>query len=64
MLLRRARQPSTGLVYTVLWARTDAGEPMAIWGRIVGSDFYICGANRLIGDQVAEFEKWEATRYD
>ncbi|WP_282782035.1 MULTISPECIES: hypothetical protein [unclassified Nocardia] len=48
----------------VLWARTDAGEPMAIWGRIVGSDFHICGANRLIGDQVVEFEKWEATRYD
>ncbi|MGW2662244.1 hypothetical protein ACWCW7_14870 [Nocardia tengchongensis] len=62
--LRTATDPATGLGSLVVWGRADDGTPLAIYARRVGRDILVYNAAYLTADQVAEFEKWEATRND
>ena len=59
--LRNAIDPATGLKSLVIWGRADDGTPLSVFARRLDRDIEVYGAAYLTADQVAEFEKWEAT---
>ncbi|MFE3262074.1 hypothetical protein ACFXPS_42840 [Nocardia sp. NPDC059091] len=61
---RTAIDPATGLTTFVLWGRPDSGVPVAVYARRKGRDTEVYAARYLTEEQIAEFEKWEATRND
>lgn len=62
--LRTAIDQATGLRSLVIWGRADDGTPLSVFARRLGRDIEVYNAAYLTADQVAEFEKWEATRND
>lgn len=62
--LRTAVDPATGFTSLVIWGRADDGTPMSVFARRLGRDIEVYNAAYLIADQIADFEKWEATRND
>ncbi|MEV6102347.1 hypothetical protein [Nocardia sp. NPDC051981] len=62
---RTATDPATGLTTFVLWGHPDnTNKPIAVYARRKGRDTEVYAARYLDADQIAEFEKWEATRND
>ncbi|MGV9539704.1 hypothetical protein ACWDSF_00005 [Nocardia beijingensis] len=62
--LRAAVDPATGLTSLVVWGRAEDGTPLSVFARRLGRDIEVYSAAYLTADQVADFEKWEATRND
>lgn len=58
----RLARSDTGVVALTFWARTEAGRPLLVAVRQVGTwDWEIVGARDLRADELAELEEWEAT---
>ncbi|GAB2547517.1 hypothetical protein [Nocardia heshunensis] len=56
--------PATRLRAAAIFARSDAGLPLAIYARVDGPDLYIFNATHLTAELLVEFEKWEADHHD
>lgn len=53
----------TGLPVLTVWGRTRAGRPLMVASRSLGGlDRQIVAVRELRPAELAEFEKWEATR--
>ncbi|MTE14537.1 hypothetical protein [Nocardia aurantiaca] len=61
---RTATDPASGLTTFVIWGRPGGGTLTAVYAHRKGSDTEVYAARYLGPDQIAEFEKWEATRND
>ncbi|MFE3280338.1 hypothetical protein [Nocardia sp. NPDC059239] len=61
---RTATDPATGLTTFVIWGRAENGTVTAVYARPKGHDTEVYAARYLTADQIAEFEKWEATDND
>ncbi|WP_282786156.1 MULTISPECIES: hypothetical protein [unclassified Nocardia] len=62
--LELATDTATGLRTFVISGRADNGRAIAAYARHTGRDIYIFDATYLTEEQIADFERWEATHHD
>ena len=55
--------PLTGLPVVTIWGRTLAGRPLIVGVyHVSGFTWKIISAREMIGDELAQFTRWEETR--